>query len=162
MTTATIQEITVIEDMTNIGFVPYRLKNHPGNWEDDFKYENGLYSNKCLKCDQEFLGHKYRRVCRSCSPNPWIPGTIFTIRAWRYVSTWVTIEDIDDENAICFRLSGTDPRMFPKQRKFTLYKSLFRYGGKVRKNLLLELLVFFKYPKVYYTCYKNKKLRFKT
>lgn len=36
------------------------------SWTEDFKYENGNYSNICKLCDQEFHGHKHRYVCKKC------------------------------------------------------------------------------------------------
>lgn len=36
------------------------------NWEEDYIYENGTYQNICIKCQVNFFGHKYRRVCKAC------------------------------------------------------------------------------------------------
>ena len=36
------------------------------DWTDDFKYENGNYSNKCGHCGVMFIGHKRRINCRVC------------------------------------------------------------------------------------------------
>lgn len=39
------------------------------DWPEDFYLENGNYLNKCLYCEQNFLGHKRRIVCRKCQLN---------------------------------------------------------------------------------------------
>ncbi len=36
------------------------------DWTEDFKYENGMYGNKCIKCGQEFIGYKRRLICKIC------------------------------------------------------------------------------------------------
>jgi hypothetical protein len=36
------------------------------DWFEDFKLENGNYCNLCSTCEQPFLGHKRRTVCRLC------------------------------------------------------------------------------------------------
>lgn len=36
------------------------------DFQEDFEHENGCYQNKCVKCNQLFLGHKYRRICKTC------------------------------------------------------------------------------------------------
>lgn len=36
------------------------------DWEEDFKYENGFYQNKCFKCKQLFFGYKRRLYCKIC------------------------------------------------------------------------------------------------
>lgn len=35
-------------------------------WQEDYPQENGMYTNRCLCCNLEFAGNKYRRVCKSC------------------------------------------------------------------------------------------------
>ena len=40
----------------------------PKNWQEDFSHENGNYYNRCYICNQLFLGHKRRVVCRVCQP----------------------------------------------------------------------------------------------
>jgi len=37
------------------------------DWTEDFKYENGMYGNKCVKCGQEFIGYKRRLICKICA-----------------------------------------------------------------------------------------------
>lgn len=37
------------------------------DWAEDFVLENGNYLNTCSVCESEFMGHKMRRECRSCS-----------------------------------------------------------------------------------------------
>ena len=36
------------------------------DWAEDASHENGQYFNKCLSCDDEFIGHKRRHTCRKC------------------------------------------------------------------------------------------------
>ena len=36
------------------------------DWPEDFNYENGCYSCKCLTCKNRFLGHKRRLTCKVC------------------------------------------------------------------------------------------------
>lgn len=49
-----------------------RLKLMPGDrstagdWPEDFHLENGNYYNYCTACENEFIGHKRRRVCKVC------------------------------------------------------------------------------------------------
>lgn len=41
------------------------------NWTEDSNHENGNYMNTCSVCDNDFIGHKRRRVCKLCaSPSP--------------------------------------------------------------------------------------------
>lgn len=37
------------------------------DWEEDFAHENGNYFNKCVRCNNMFMGHKRRVVCKSCA-----------------------------------------------------------------------------------------------
>ena len=37
-------------------------------WESDYHLENGKYLNRCIRCKEQFLGHKYRRICKECDP----------------------------------------------------------------------------------------------
>jgi hypothetical protein len=39
------------------------------DWTEDLSHENGNYTNKCFYCEQNFLGHKRRIVCRKCQLN---------------------------------------------------------------------------------------------
>ncbi len=32
----------------------------------DYASENGMYQHKCLNCNHEFIGHKYRKICKIC------------------------------------------------------------------------------------------------
>lgn len=43
------------------------LPTYEGNWFEDFTHENGNYENVCKVCDNHFLGHKRRVVCKCCS-----------------------------------------------------------------------------------------------
>jgi len=63
----------VIEHIRAIG--PTGLRINPGDWQVDFSSENGNYQNTCIKCDNTFMGHKYRTICKTCAdiittPNP--------------------------------------------------------------------------------------------
>lgn len=40
--------------------------NSKKNWEEDYTYENGQYSCTCLRCKEEFIGHKGRVMCKEC------------------------------------------------------------------------------------------------
>lgn len=50
----------------------------PRDFPEDAKDEdNGVYSNMCRVCQQRFIGHKRRMVCKGCStPNPVIPAAV--------------------------------------------------------------------------------------
>lgn len=37
------------------------------DWPEDFHHENGNYLNRCSICDEEFMGHRRRVVCKVCS-----------------------------------------------------------------------------------------------
>lgn len=37
------------------------------SWEEDFSHENGNYLCNCFVCKRNFLGHKRRVVCKTCS-----------------------------------------------------------------------------------------------
>ncbi len=43
------------------------LQKYKGNWTEDFTHENGNYENVCIRCNNHFLGHKRRVVCKCCS-----------------------------------------------------------------------------------------------
>lgn len=43
---------------------PFRTER---DWTEDFSHENGNYENNCIKCDQLFMGHKRRVVCKICA-----------------------------------------------------------------------------------------------
>jgi hypothetical protein len=36
------------------------------DWPEDFKEENGCYSNECVHCEKFFTGHKRRTSCKAC------------------------------------------------------------------------------------------------
>jgi hypothetical protein len=40
----------------------------PRDWPEDFSDENGTYTNVCVYCKHEFMGHKRRVVCKWCRP----------------------------------------------------------------------------------------------
>lgn len=37
------------------------------DWPEDFSHENGNYSCQCCQCNQMFVGHKRRAVCKLCA-----------------------------------------------------------------------------------------------
>lgn len=37
------------------------------NWPEDFGHENGQYLNGCIYCSLSFVGHKRRRICKTCA-----------------------------------------------------------------------------------------------
>lgn len=40
------------------------------SWPEDSGHENGNYSNTCVQCLREFIGHKRRQVCKVCAATP--------------------------------------------------------------------------------------------
>lgn len=36
------------------------------DWTEDSHLENGNYQNRCIRCEQLFLGYKRRPICKSC------------------------------------------------------------------------------------------------
>ena len=36
------------------------------DWVEDFEHENGQYFCQCFECDEQFMGHKRRYVCKVC------------------------------------------------------------------------------------------------
>jgi hypothetical protein len=43
------------------------IPESPKNWEEDFFHENGQYTCNCCVCDNMFVGHKRRVVCKECA-----------------------------------------------------------------------------------------------
>ena len=37
------------------------------SWDEDKNHENGNYFCNCIRCGRQFIGHKRRVVCKSCS-----------------------------------------------------------------------------------------------
>lgn len=37
------------------------------NWTEDAGHENGNYECRCVECEQPFIGHKRRVLCKACS-----------------------------------------------------------------------------------------------
>lgn len=35
-------------------------------WTEDYPHDNGMYTNRCFKCWNLFVGHKRRRICKVC------------------------------------------------------------------------------------------------
>ena len=50
-------------DLNNKVYVP----EYPGNYPEDFEMENGQYMHQCRECENTFVGHKYRRICKVCA-----------------------------------------------------------------------------------------------
>lgn len=44
-----------------------KLQNEKRDWVEDFKFENGNYRNTCMICQNDFMGGKYRRICKECT-----------------------------------------------------------------------------------------------
>lgn len=42
----------------------------PKDWAEDFSHENGNYQNVCMYCEEVFLGHKRRVICKQCWAQP--------------------------------------------------------------------------------------------
>jgi len=40
------------------------------NWTEDYLHENGMYQNRCHRCNELFFGHKRRVVCKICFDEP--------------------------------------------------------------------------------------------
>jgi hypothetical protein len=38
----------------------------PLDWIEDREHENGSYVNTCSDCDNRFVGHKRRYICKEC------------------------------------------------------------------------------------------------
>jgi len=36
------------------------------DYVEDFKLENGMYTNRCCACGEMFIGYKRRVICKSC------------------------------------------------------------------------------------------------
>lgn len=36
------------------------------DWLEDASHENGQYFQRCCSCDEDFIGHKRRHICRKC------------------------------------------------------------------------------------------------
>jgi len=71
------------------------------NWPEDATHENGNYENRCMECDQSFIGHKRRVICKAClnllTPSPDRPasdqGAVREAReALEALSLWVQCE----------------------------------------------------------------------
>ena len=42
------------------------MTDDASDWPEDYGQENGNYFQKCLHCENNFIGHKRRLVCRKC------------------------------------------------------------------------------------------------
>ncbi len=49
------------------------------DWSEDFKHENGQYSNKCLQCGVFFIGYKRRTLCKKCHMEFRTSGTYINV-----------------------------------------------------------------------------------
>jgi formate dehydrogenase maturation protein FdhE len=36
------------------------------DWKEDFGHENGRYFCVCVTCENKFMGHKRRHICKTC------------------------------------------------------------------------------------------------
>lgn len=53
--------------MKNIQIYDKLIENkHLGNWTEDYSHENGNYLCKCFQCNENFVGHKRRIICKKC------------------------------------------------------------------------------------------------
>lgn len=52
--------------MTEETKIPLGMDNEAGSWPEDFAHENGNYQCRCICCNDLFMGHKRRVVCRVC------------------------------------------------------------------------------------------------
>lgn len=43
------------------------MQGYQGDWREDSHLENGNYWCKCVTCEADFIGHKYRVVCKRCA-----------------------------------------------------------------------------------------------
>ena len=39
----------------------------PKDWPEDWQHENGKYYNGCVICNDTFIGHKRRVICKQCA-----------------------------------------------------------------------------------------------
>ena len=44
----------------------FEIETDPRSFPEDSKYENGGYINSCVCCENEFMGHKHRIICKIC------------------------------------------------------------------------------------------------
>jgi DNA-directed RNA polymerase subunit RPC12/RpoP len=47
--------------------LPLPAAESPRNWTEDYSHENGRYHCLCCKCQNGFIGHKRRVVCKECN-----------------------------------------------------------------------------------------------
>lgn len=40
------------------------------DWKEDFPHENGNYLRTCSRCNETFMGHKRRFICKECIKKP--------------------------------------------------------------------------------------------
>lgn len=45
------------------------LRKSDRSYPEDYDHENGNYANQCIDCDQLFMGHKRRVICKKCLTN---------------------------------------------------------------------------------------------
>ena len=43
------------------------IKQDERNYTEEFNHENGMYANICTECNNQFIGHKRRIVCKVCA-----------------------------------------------------------------------------------------------
>lgn len=59
------------------------------NWTEDASHENGNYECLCCECDQMFIGHKRRVLCKACSNllTSHAGSGVLTSDAWQPIET---------------------------------------------------------------------------
>ena len=62
---------------------PRQQSQDERNWTEDFSHENGNYQCKCFKCEQFFIGHKRRVVCKLCAAPQAQPSAMKPATYWK-------------------------------------------------------------------------------
>lgn len=44
-----------------------QMHNEKRTWTEDAGHENGRYQNRCVSCEEMFIGHKRRVTCKVCA-----------------------------------------------------------------------------------------------
>ena len=56
-----------MNNKTTLDFINLNSDHPEKNWTEDFSHENGNYMNNCIRCNDDFFGHKRRVICKVCS-----------------------------------------------------------------------------------------------
>jgi hypothetical protein len=73
MVTDSVEKCYILDNTTDKAILVIKSNNmklppHSKNdWVEDFIFENGYYQNICIKCNNTFMGHKRRIICKTCS-----------------------------------------------------------------------------------------------